>query len=162
MSVNEVKLKPAATAFAVLGTGPATARTFCIGDEDHTLGNVVRHVLMQNHSVEFAGYSVPHPADPVVQIRVQTATTTTAAAALKQACQTVYDQCDHVLAKLENIMPLVQEDRIRMENYWMEQQEQDDEDEEDDNNNNNINIDDDARAGEGDDDDVVMEAAEEN
>lgn len=127
MSVNEVKLKQAVTAFAVKGTGPATARTFCIGDEDHTIGNAVRHVLMQNRNVEFAGYSVPHPADPVVQIRVQTATTTTAAAALKQACQTLYEQCDHVLATLEELIPDVKVDRIRTENYLLEQ----DDDEED-------------------------------
>jgi DNA-directed RNA polymerases I and III subunit RPAC2 len=123
MSVNEVKLKKAPVAFAVKGTGPATARTFCIGDEDHTLGNVVRHVLIQNHQVEFAGYSVPHPADPVVQIRVQTLTPqVTAAAALKQACQTVFEQCDFVLAKLETLLPDVREDRIRMENFLMEQE----------------------------------------
>jgi DNA-directed RNA polymerases I and III subunit RPAC2 len=128
MSVNEVKLKKAPVAFAVKGTGPATARTFCIGNEDHTLGNVVRHVLIQNHNVEFAGYSVPHPADPVVQIRVQTLNQVTAAAALKQACQTVYDQCDFVLAKLETIMPDVKEDRIRMENYLLEQEADEEED----------------------------------
>jgi DNA-directed RNA polymerases I and III subunit RPAC2 len=129
MSVNEVKLKKAPVAFAIKGTGPATARTFCIGNEDHTLGNVVRHVLIQNHQVEFAGYSVPHPADPVVQIRVQTLTPqVTAAAALKQACQTVYDQCDFVLAKLEQVLPDVKEDRIRMENYLIEQEADEEED----------------------------------
>lgn len=128
MSVNEVKLKQAVTAFAVKGTGPVTARTFCIGNEDHTMGNAVRHVLMQNRDVQFAGYSVPHPSEPVVQIRVQTASTTTAAAALKQACQTVYDQCDVVLDKLEDLILAVKEDRIRMENYLLQLEQDDDDD----------------------------------
>jgi DNA-directed RNA polymerase subunit L len=46
MSVNEVKLKRVddAKLFNVKGTGPATNRTFAIGNEDHTLGNALRHV----------------------------------------------------------------------------------------------------------------------
>ena len=40
MSVNEVKIKRAPTAFEVRGTGPNdTSRTFVLGDEDRTLGN---------------------------------------------------------------------------------------------------------------------------
>ncbi len=73
MSVNEVKIQPAPFELEVRGTGHPSSRTFAIGDEDHTLGNALRHVLMQNAKVEFAGYSVPHPSEPVVQIRVQTA-----------------------------------------------------------------------------------------
>ena len=46
MSVNEVKLKRVEDAklFTIKGTGPATNRTFAIGNEDHTLGNALRHV----------------------------------------------------------------------------------------------------------------------
>jgi DNA-directed RNA polymerase I and III subunit RPAC2 len=141
MSVNEVKLKRATEAFVVRGTGPPTSRTFCIGDEDHTLGNAVRHVLIQNEAVAFAGYSVPHPSEPVVQIRVQTVedqkkgpTTTTAAAALKQACRTLHDQCDVVLERLEEILPEVLEDREKVEKMLLEEgydNEDDDEEMED-------------------------------
>ena len=38
----------------------------------HTLGNALRHVLLQNSNIGFAGYSVPHPSEPVVHVRVQT------------------------------------------------------------------------------------------
>jgi DNA-directed RNA polymerase I and III subunit RPAC2 len=72
MSVNEVKIKRAETAFELRGTGPPTSRTFVLGDEDHTLGNALRHVLMNDTRVNFAGYCVPHPSEPVVHIRVQT------------------------------------------------------------------------------------------
>ncbi len=72
MSVNEVRIKRAASAFEVRGSGPITSRTFVLGDEDHTLGNALRHVLMNDARVDFAGYCVPHPSEPVVHIRVQT------------------------------------------------------------------------------------------
>lgn len=73
MSVNEVKLRKAEVEFEVRGTGPAGSRTFAIGDEDHTLGNALRHVLASNASVAFAAYSVPHPSEPIMHLRVQTA-----------------------------------------------------------------------------------------
>ena len=126
MSVNEVRLQKAPDAFVVRGSGPASSRTFCIGDEDHTLGNAVRHILMKNSVVGFSGYSVPHPAEPVVQIRVQTVAATkgqeapTAAETLKEACQTLHSQCDIVLEKLEEMLPEVREDRIRMEKILLE------------------------------------------
>ena len=46
MSVNEVKLKRVddSKRFDIKGTGPPTNRTFAIGNEDHTLGNALRHV----------------------------------------------------------------------------------------------------------------------
>lgn len=122
MSVNEVKLKKAPVAFQVRGTGPANNRTFAIGDEDHTLGNAVRHILMQDSRISFAGYSVPHPAEPVVHIRVQTNPDSDYAAveALKDACQTLHTQCDAVLEKLEEVLPEVREDRLRNEKILLE------------------------------------------
>jgi DNA-directed RNA polymerases I and III subunit RPAC2 len=139
MSVNEVKLKKASQALVIRGTGPPTSRTFCIGDEDHTLGNSLRHVLIRNSSVSFAGYSVPHPAEPVVQIRVQTVSSKpgvlealTAADALREACQTLSDQCDIVLERLEALLPEVREDRLKMEQILLEEGYEDGNEEEDD------------------------------
>ena len=144
MSVNEVKIKRAETAFELRGTGPPTSRTIVLGDEDHTLGNALRHVLMNDPRVNFAGYCVPHPSEPVVHIRVQTnpdakktswvATTGdddsedeeivdgennssgqfTAIDALKDACHTLAKQCDYVLEQLEIAMPEVRVDRERL------------------------------------------------
>ena len=111
MSVNEVKLQKAAIEFQVRGTGPPSSRTFAIGNEDHTIGNALRHVLIQNAKVGFAGYSVPHPADPIVHIRVQANEPTTAIDALKESCETLHRQCDIVLAKLEERLPYVKQDK---------------------------------------------------
>lgn len=130
MSVNEVKLKKASTPLSILGSGPATSRTFCIGDEDHTLGNALRHILIRQKQVGFAGYSVPHPSEPFVHIRVQT-TDETAAAALTQSCATLSQQCQFVLDKFETLVPATKEDRLRIEQALMEDAE-DNGDEDDD------------------------------
>ncbi|EJK69633.1 hypothetical protein THAOC_09087 [Thalassiosira oceanica] len=140
MSVNEVKIKRAPTDFELRGTGPDTSRTFVLGDEDHTLGNALRHVLINDARVDFAGYCVPHPSEPVVHIRVQTNTNSkpndyeeeekdglqhlSAIEALKDACTTLSDQCDLVLAKLEEALPEVREDRERMEQLEEEEAEE--------------------------------------
>uniref|UniRef100_A0A453HLC0 DNA-directed RNA polymerase RBP11-like dimerisation domain-containing protein n=1 Tax=Aegilops tauschii subsp. strangulata TaxID=200361 RepID=A0A453HLC0_AEGTS len=50
----------------------SSASTFSIMEEDHTLANSVRFVLNQDPRVAFCGYSIPHPADNKVNIRVQT------------------------------------------------------------------------------------------
>jgi DNA-directed RNA polymerases I and III subunit RPAC2 len=110
MSVNEVKMKKAEP-LLIRGTGPPTSRTFAIGNEDHTLGNALRHVLINNAKVEFAGYSVPHPSEPVVQIRVQTVDpSTTAVQALQEACETLDKQCEFVLQKLAEACPVIAKD----------------------------------------------------
>lgn len=147
MSVNEVKLKRADRDFDVKGTESEFSRTFCIGNEDHTLGNALRHVLMQHQGVNFAGYSVPHPSDPVVQIRVQTASNIgddgalTATDALIEAAQTLGNVCDVMLQQLETSLPEVAEDskqresilldleQDREDDYPMEEEEEEEEDE---------------------------------
>ena len=116
-----------------------------MGDEDHTLGNALRHVLINDARVDFAGYCVPHPSEPVVHVRVQAAQPAnnsgdetmagggeglTAVEALKEACATLSGQCDLVLAKLEEAAPEVKEDRERMERLAEEDRMNEDEEEE--------------------------------
>ena len=134
MSVNEVKMKRAEP-LVIRGTGPPTSRTFAIGNEDHTLGNALRHVLIKDPRVEFAGYSVPHPAEAVVQIRVQTTeeSSTTAVQALQESCETLDQQCQFVLEKLAAACPeIVQDERDvkqRKQKIEEDQEEEADEDE---------------------------------
>ncbi|KAH9819065.1 DNA-directed RNA polymerase [Melampsora americana] len=47
------------------------AATFCLKDEDHTLGNSLRYIIMKNPDVEFCGYSLPHPSEPKLNLRIQ-------------------------------------------------------------------------------------------
>lgn len=95
MSVNEFKLPPAERLFEVVrfrgrpgslarslarsssrhfrqrGGEADECKTFVFGNEDHTLGNVLRHIIMQMPETEFCGYSVPHPSEPYMHLRVQ-------------------------------------------------------------------------------------------
>ena len=42
-----------------------------IQNEDHTLGNIVRHSLLMDRRVRFAGYRKPHPLFDLVELKVQ-------------------------------------------------------------------------------------------
>ncbi|KAL0363543.1 UNVERIFIED_CONTAM: DNA-directed RNA polymerases I and III subunit RPAC2 [Sesamum calycinum] len=69
--------------------------TFSFTDEDHTLANSLRYTLNQDPRVTFCGYSIPHPADARVNIRVQT-TGDPAREVLKDSCQDLMLICQHV------------------------------------------------------------------
>lgn len=43
-----------------------------IMDEDHTLGNIIRHQLLRDKAVKFAGYRKPHPLENRIEIKCQT------------------------------------------------------------------------------------------
>ncbi|RMX80790.1 hypothetical protein D0867_16352, partial [Hortaea werneckii] len=49
-----------------------TAASFAFEREDHTLGNALRYMIMKNPDVEFCGYSIPHPSETVMNLRIQT------------------------------------------------------------------------------------------
>lgn len=44
--------------------------TFSFYDEDHTLGNLLRNQIVKNPFVEFCAYSVPHPSEPICNLRI--------------------------------------------------------------------------------------------
>lgn len=69
--------------------------TFAFNDEDHTLGNSLRCVLNHDPRVEFCGYSIPHPSENRVNIRVQT-TGDPAKDVLKDALQDLMVVCQQV------------------------------------------------------------------
>lgn len=70
-SVNDMRVPPASEIMEVLGNDELS-KTFIFGNEDHTLGNTLRHVLMHSPKVDFCGYSVPHPYEPKMNMRLQT------------------------------------------------------------------------------------------
>ncbi|CAN6362777.1 unnamed protein product [Urochloa humidicola] len=78
-----------------------TASTFSIMEEDHTLANSARFVLNQDPRVAFCGYSIPHPADKKVNIRVQT-TGDPAKDVLKDALQDLMVMCQYVKGTFDN------------------------------------------------------------
>ncbi|XP_014626892.1 DNA-directed RNA polymerases I and III subunit RPAC2-like isoform X1 [Glycine soja] len=94
--------------------------TFSLVDEDHTFANSVRFTLNQElvvwiflcysldlfiifPRVTFCGYSIPHPSDNRVNIRVQT-TGDPAREVLKDGCQDLMLMCQHVRSTFDNAM----------------------------------------------------------
>ncbi|KAK0407480.1 hypothetical protein QR680_019217 [Steinernema hermaphroditum] len=61
------------------------AAIFTILKEDHTLGNLIKHQLLKDPQVLFAGYRNPHPLDHKIILRIQTTSDTTPADALTSA-----------------------------------------------------------------------------
>jgi DNA-directed RNA polymerase I and III subunit RPAC2 len=74
--------------------------TFCIRDEDHTLGNSLRWQLMKNPEVLFCGYSIPHPSEYSISIRIQTKTIT-AREALDNALDQLILLCEIVKSEFK-------------------------------------------------------------
>ena len=74
--INKIKILPGSSE-------DGTSASFQIIDEDHTLGNVLRYIIMKN-PVEFCGYSIPHPSENKLNIRIQTYGNISAVEALHQ------------------------------------------------------------------------------
>lgn len=87
---NKIKILPQAT------SEDGTSASFQIVDEDHTMGNTLRYIIMKNPDVEFCGYSIPHPSENFLNIRIQTYGNITAVDALKKGLQDLMDLCDVV------------------------------------------------------------------
>ena len=75
------------------------SKTYSILEEDHTLGNSLRHVLMQNPNTEFCGYTVPHPSEPILHMRLQTKESTTSDETMVAGAKTLKSMCDHILTE---------------------------------------------------------------
>ncbi|KAF7718672.1 Uncharacterized protein PECH_001450 [Penicillium ucsense] len=76
-----------------------TAASFQFEGEGHTLGNALRYTIMKNPAVEFCGYTIPHPSDAKMHVRIQTNDTTTALEALEKGFDDLMDLCDVVTEK---------------------------------------------------------------
>ena len=77
-----------------------TAATFTLHNEDHTMGNTLRYVLCKMPETSFVGYSVPHPAEAKMNLRLQTVGPP-ATQVLHHALGTVYEVGQHMLTTFE-------------------------------------------------------------
>lgn len=87
---------PAEPSLNVEAGGDRSSATFTFYNEDHTIGNTLRYMLNKNPAVTFAGYSVPHPAEPKMNLRLQTSGAP-ATDVLLQALQDTHVVGEHVL-----------------------------------------------------------------
>eukprot|EP01122_Echinamoeba_exundans_P000668 TRINITY_DN10590_c0_g1_i1.p2 TRINITY_DN10590_c0_g1~~TRINITY_DN10590_c0_g1_i1.p2 ORF type:complete len:119 (-),score=33.17 TRINITY_DN10590_c0_g1_i1:89-445(-) len=79
--------------------GPnATEReaTFIIRDEDHTIGGPLRYMLHKNPATDFAGYTIPHPSQPKMELRIQT-TRGSAAGVFQESLDRLHEVGEHIL-----------------------------------------------------------------
>lgn len=70
--------------------------------EDHTLGNPLRHVLMQNPNVTTAGYAIPHPLESKMVLHVHS--TDYAVEAVAQGLERLASLCEETLSSFNSSM----------------------------------------------------------
>lgn len=71
-------------------------KTFTLNDEDHTLANALRYLIMKNPKVIFCGYTIPHPSENKVNLRIQTNKEMTALDVLEKGLNDLQLVCAHV------------------------------------------------------------------
>ncbi|KAF2768715.1 RBP11-like subunits of RNA polymerase [Teratosphaeria nubilosa] len=76
-----------------------TAASFEFEREDHTLGNALRYMLTKNPDVEFCGYSIPHPSEAKMNLRIQTWDGVSVYEVLRKGLKDLADLCDVVEEK---------------------------------------------------------------
>ncbi|KAF5907671.1 DNA-directed RNA polymerases I and III subunit RPAC2-like, partial [Clarias magur] len=75
--------------------------TFVLHEEDHTLGNSLRYMVMKNPEVEFCGYSITHPSESKINFRIQTRGDLPATEPLRKGLNDLTDVSKHVLQTFE-------------------------------------------------------------
>ncbi|XP_014469866.1 PREDICTED: probable DNA-directed RNA polymerases I and III subunit RPAC2 [Dinoponera quadriceps] len=72
------------------------SKTFVFLDEGHTLGNALRYVISQYPKVTMCGYTLEHPAESKMLLRIQTKGGN-AYELLKQGLEDLAKICDHTI-----------------------------------------------------------------
>lgn len=109
----------------IISSSKKSCKTFVFTNEDHTLGNSLRYALMRkyvrelivrsrirprkNHThtfltspkVEFCGYTVPHPMEPKMNVRLQTKDAFDATEVMKESLDVLVDIFDVVDEKFQ-------------------------------------------------------------
>lgn len=90
----------------VLPGASLTACSFQIEKEDHTLGNALRFFIMKNPDVEFCGYTIPHPSETKMHLRIQTweDSNTSAFDVLRKGCDDLIDFCEATSVTFSNAL----------------------------------------------------------
>lgn len=92
-TVNDFRIAKTQNILEIEGNDELS-KTFIFGNEDHTLGNSLRHVLAQRKETEFCAYSVPHPYEPKMNVRLQSHQGHSVNQLMKNGLQDLADTCD--------------------------------------------------------------------
>ena len=74
--------------------------TFRFHEETHTVGNALRHILARKPETEYVAYTIPHPSEPYLNLRLQTYDEP-AQTVLLDGLRTLGDVADCILAEFE-------------------------------------------------------------
>lgn len=80
------------------------SKTFVFNDEGHTLGNVLKAIIGRYADVDFCGYTVPHPDEAIMHLRIQAAPNVRAVDVLQRGLQDLQLVCDHTIETFEAAM----------------------------------------------------------
>ncbi|KRX01394.1 DNA-directed RNA polymerase, RBP11-like dimerization domain [Pseudocohnilembus persalinus] len=104
--INQIKTKKEQQNFIIQqNEQDKTCGTYIFLDEDHTLGNALRYMLVKRPDVEFCGYSIPHPSENKMNIRLQTVEKDSNSVlqeglnSLANACDIIGDKFDQAIKK---------------------------------------------------------------
>lgn len=72
MTANEAQQAQQQSRFKILRSEDnGKCATYELIEEDHTLGNALRHIILKNPEVKFCGYALPHPNERKINIQIQ-------------------------------------------------------------------------------------------
>ncbi|KAF2446094.1 DNA-directed RNA polymerase I and III 14 KDA polypeptide [Karstenula rhodostoma CBS 690.94] len=97
--IDEIPVSVDQARVTVLPGSTKSAASFQFEGEDHTLGNALRYIIMKNPDVEFCGYSIPHPSEAKMNIRIQSYDDVDVHDILDKGLQDLMDMCDVVTEK---------------------------------------------------------------
>ncbi|XP_026530468.1 DNA-directed RNA polymerases I and III subunit RPAC2-like [Notechis scutatus] len=101
MGDEEEKQQPRVLQMVRAEGSDKTCITFVLNNEDHTLGNSLRYMIMKNPEVEFCGYSITHPSESKINFRIQTRGGLPAIDAFQKGLEDLMGVCQHILNTFE-------------------------------------------------------------
>nr|SVE94028.1 EOG090X0LBP [Scapholeberis mucronata] len=75
-------------------------KTFIFNGEGHTMGNALRTLILKNPDVIFCGYTIPHPSENKLHLRIETRELS-AVDALTKGLEQLQSLSDHILETFE-------------------------------------------------------------
>ena len=78
------------------------AGVFSIYLEDHTVGNLLKHVLLQNKDIRFAGYRKPHPLENKIEVKIHGGAKVDPKNSLYQTCQELKIGFDNLMKDFQD------------------------------------------------------------
>jgi DNA-directed RNA polymerase subunit L len=100
--------KPEDAKVSLLPGSTNQSAVFVFTDEDHTLGNALRHVAMQDDKVRVAAYSIPHPLENKMRVQIETTSPNFSAT---DALVSAIDRLSHQIKTLRDMyQPLAEQE----------------------------------------------------